>query len=493
MNEAIRNKLSKMFDFSDNPKKWICDIYSIMSKQILEYNDYISYNPGEKFLNVSLRSQTLKDLLHEDLDFLFINNPDTIGHLRGKISIEEVNENIPNSSIVYSSKQDEYLILFNAPLLNLIHIFYSYFELLTQSSKTETCKEEYDDILQSEKFADTTLVGEIMKAIKKIYQDKQFYSSSTFEFYNEPYNICERVQSVRRFIIAHEISHIVLNHNANEYENASGNLKSTYYFKREEEYQADALGAELVLNSFLKSNITPIEFYELVNVASGIRIYFIMLEFIESFHKWYSFSPEYPFASFRDFAVTNYMLIWSNKNNRDLSEYIVNLTIMKNLFRKLPFDAPVVKYSSAIMSLMAHCENLDAKGILDEVKDSETASFILNNKGYYTFYNEYKIYNFEIFKHMEIQELGFYFYFYSYHFGPEYAFNKIKRHFDYLNKFDKNSIGIIDSLEGSSFQQEAYKVTLRQYNINEFINTFNATYEEYYNKSVQIFNVFKNN
>jgi hypothetical protein len=492
---GILKKAKKLYNIPEVPREWQCDIYSVFSEQIKDYNTYIDYYPGDKFSNVEPLKQTLKSLLEADFQYIYSHNQELLKDYKDKILFEEVNDRLPNSMVLFSDNSEENLILFNAPLLNIIHVFFSYFELLTQETKTQSCKEEYDPILKGERFSDTTLLAKIMNTIKYIYDDKSYYSDSSIDFLSEPYNVVERVQGARRFIIAHEIAHIVLGHKQSSYQdNPSDNLKSKYYYSKKEEYVADSLGAQMVLKPFAKRHLKELEFYELVNVLAGIRNYFVMLDMVESFHDWYSYKPQYPYAVFRDYAISNYLSLWSTEQKQDTFQYIHGLSNAKRLFKKLPFEAPALEFSSSIFTLMKKSEELSDKEVYGMISNNKTAEFLINNRGYYSLFEKYHIRDIEAIGNVDENEIGYYYFYYASQYGPEYALKKINRDIEKFVDYKQNPQAVL-SLAGSEdfwINHEMRLAQIRMFNPSSFISHFNANVDHFYNLTLNSFRKFKN-
>lgn len=467
-------------------EEWYCDIYSLMYERIKEYNDVSKYDTGADFKSTGPKKQKLKDLLRSDIEHLAKYNPH-IEAIKDRIYVEEAIQDIPNAAVL-TSNNNEFLILFNTPLLNLIHSFYAYFDIVTQTNKLTGCLEKYDEIALSEEFSDTSLMGKIMLEIKNFYSDRKLHSINNIEFIHEPYNLCERVKATRRFIIAHEIAHVLLNHHHQvlaKKQLIEGNNDFSYlFFRKKLEYDADALGVDLVLSQFAKDKLSEIEHFELINTINGIRLFFVMLEFVESFHEWYMISPEYPHSTLREMSLFNHVGDWMIKYRHQGLKYLEGFTVTKNLFRKLPFDAPAMQFSSLIFVILETTESMTDEEIISVTENlSDTSDlwlnraikgalqyhliernssdrkvlsrFLIKYKGYFSVYKKYNIYNF-VFTNMSDFEFQTYFMYYAVQFGPEYAKRKIEAQYSKqrIEESRKNSLLKLANSAESLTEQE---------------------------------------
>lgn len=413
-------------------EEWDCDIYSILCELIHEYNETLSYDPGPAFRNAQKTKQRLKDLLKQDFEHLIYYNP-YLAVLKDNVYFEEALRELPGASAMNSNNFKEFLILVNTPLLNFIHSFNVNFDVVTQSNKLDGYLEKYDEIALSDALSDTAIMGNVMLDVKNFYADHKLHSVASLDYYREPYNVCERVKATRKFIIAHELAHILLDHHKEELSKRrliKDHPEFDFFlFKKEQEYDADAFAFDMVLKEFDKEHLSDIEYYELINVINGIRIYFVMLEFVESFHEWHKITSDYPHSNLREMAIFDRAFMWISSRARQALELLEGLTSIKNQFRNLPFKAPSMKYGVAIMEAMYHAETMTDDEIRDQSNDSDLAQFLIKYRGYASVFEKYKVYNSQIFNTITEDELGIFYHYYAVQFSPEYGRDKIANQF----------------------------------------------------------------
>lgn len=475
-------------------EEWYCDIYSLLADLIQEYNVSLSYDPGAVFRNAKKIKQRLKDLLRHDLEHLASFNPEFADVMKS-VYVEEVARELPGASAMNSKDFKEFLILFNTPLLNFVHTFNANFELITERTVADGYLEKYEEVARNERFSDTALISKIMSDVKNFYVDHNLHAATSLDFYHEPYNVCERVKATRRFIIAHEVAHILLDHHKADISRRrliENHPEFDYFlFKKKQEYEADALALDIVLKEFDKETLSDIEVYERENAINGIRLYFIGLEFVESFHEWYKVTSDYPHSSLRDMAIFNRSYRWLASRQPEGIKILESFTTTKDLFRNLPFAAPSWRHGvfGGIGGLYS-AENKTDDEIRASFNDKEFANYLIKYRGYYSVYEKYKLYNDQLFYTISEEELHIYFTYHALLFGPKYAHDKIATQLNHvaalkqLEKQPGNQIAArsLEYTEEVEYPAEvAFKREQKLLRVKQFQPSFFDNFEQRFN------------
>jgi hypothetical protein len=474
-------------------EEWYCDIYSLLADLIQEYNASLSYDPGAAFRNAKKIKQRLRDLLKQDIDHLASFNPE-FADVMNNVYVEEVAQKIPGASVMNSKDFQEFLILFNTPLLNFIHAFNANFELITERTVVDGYLEKYEEVARDARFSDTALIYKIMSDVKDFYVDYNVHPATSLDFYHEPYNVCERAKAARRFIIAHEVAHILLGHHKADISRRrliESHPEFDYFlFRKKQEYEADALALDMVLKEFDKEALSDIEVYERENVINGIRLFFIGLEFVESFHDWHRVTPEYPHSSLRDMAIFNRSYKWLASRQPHSIKILESFTITKDLFRNLPYSSPSwVRGTFGTFWGLYRVEQQTDEEILASIDDEEYASYLIQNRGYYSVYEKYQLYNEQLFYTMSEEELEIYFTYHALLFGPEYARNKIVTQLSHvaalrqLEKQPDNQIAarVLKDTEEVEHPNSAFKREHKLLRAKQFQPSFFDNFEQRFN------------
>lgn len=337
----------KINGLSCQQEKWDCNILSQLSSLIKDYNDDVLGDPGENYRTLITGYFSIKELLMEDFFHLEKFNVE-LNPLRDTILIEEALQDIHNASVIYASqdisenyalyipaKINQVLILFNAPLLHIIHMFYSSSMMLLEKSKTSNCIEKYLPESKKEMYDDFPLFKKILYELDKFYGNEKLSEKNKISYYQSPYALCEMVIATRRFIIAHELSHIILGHMSSKLRKSFIENNDTYMkFDFSMEYEADKNAFKMLLSCFADLS-NPMTSIDMSNAVNGVRLFFTMLEMIEVYLNWEVDLKDrtHPFPQNRltNIECEYLKFIISNKDSGLLNDFIVFGTMLKGL------------------------------------------------------------------------------------------------------------------------------------------------------------------
>lgn len=336
--------IKRFYQFRENSKivenVWNCDILSRMSHQIAAYKTELELTNnlalGPEFDNIINAPKLLRELLESDFDYILKYNPE-LEYLRGKVFFTECDEKIDAVSVI-TAHNDEYLIIFNKNIIELIHYFFGFIHLSFQKGYYI---DEFINEAQKDSYSEECLTHTLLKKISHLYTGEFEDVELDITFYFEPFDYIEQVIAARRFMLAHELSHIYCKHHA---ETNHGERFDYEKYSRCQEYEADGNGVYFLLNRFFNQMPLPIKFEEycsLENHIRGIPQLLLLFDFVEGFHEWFKYKPQHPRAFMREIGSIETLyqhIVDLLGNNWPLKYHLQIVTLENQIIKRLPLN-----------------------------------------------------------------------------------------------------------------------------------------------------------
>jgi len=377
----LLDSLQKIYGDCFTDTIWDCDINSILHDTINEYTEYYRKNNkvfleslSTKFLNPQKKKLKLKELLQKDL--LWILSKFEKGeseNIYKSIDFVEISINAPLVSLHSTTDNKKHVIFFNKSMLDFINLYYSIRELLLQNNVCTNTIEKFRKIIHTDRYSDKNLCLLLFESIELLYSKNMSIESKTLTFYHEPYELCEKITAARRFLVAHELAHILLGHNSenkNEYFIQNRKLKHNNKTKNDE-YDADKLARELILSSYFGKELLLHEQCELESTVDSLNAIFSMLDICERCTNWYKEDDDYPKAYLREmksFVDITGMYQADSEKNFDVF-YANHYSIVNNqLFKRIPFEFILQQYGVWFGGIIIHpTREIDNKKLTEKI------------------------------------------------------------------------------------------------------------------------------
>jgi hypothetical protein len=267
---------------------WECDIISSLADLISNHNEFRKEPPNPidtepKFENISYKKEKLSNLLYDDFKYLSKSSmiPE---NLKDNIFFLQVHAPNPNAQVLELNYCDEskYVILFRTPLIYFLHSFYSKFNILTSPYTHAECLPMHDSVMNSESYSDFSLWLKIFQDFEVFFYKSKIVSPISPPHLASPYNYCEAIEGARRFLLAHEIGHLI-------YSRDSNNELVTHFIeigldkqiaeKYAEELWCDSFALKTILSIYEESSGSLL--WELENTLHGILLFFSAFDLVE--------------------------------------------------------------------------------------------------------------------------------------------------------------------------------------------------------------------
>jgi hypothetical protein len=301
------------------------DIVALLAERIREYN------PWQKELNELFESPRdqhlpLEEILLRDAEELAALNPQ-LRKILPYVSFEEYNGNLPGATSTQIVGEEQWIVSINRKLIHLVHAFHGVAFLLTRFRKTDQLLPKYRELVCSDEWDDHRLWLALVKDIEDFYQPASFTSMRTsgYQFLHEPYEYCFAVLTTRKFIVAHELSHILLGHHT--LLGPDGTHPSPEE-QRQLEYEADLMALEIVLRSFEHRELSNHDLILLDGAVFGILATFSMFSYAERLLGWHGDDHSHPSPFFRKLHALKFL---HNHPTTDFNGRRANLSMFQNL------------------------------------------------------------------------------------------------------------------------------------------------------------------
>lgn len=270
-------------------ERWQCDVIEAHAPLIRMHNALKEQNGQlveKKFANLSGNPLPLTELLWKDFAFLCRGNPNHLAH-RDDYVFAEVSGPGPNA-VVLELDNGKYVICFRSCLLAFLHTAFSKLWMLTSLSRCADCHPDHDHLLGSDDYSDEALLAGLLSDFEILFGKRLGDVSISPPHLADPFNYCERVEGVRRFILAHELAHTFSETDPARQAYVDMLVKngatldqiaaSPAWF---EETTADALAIWTLFEIYRPSVENSPQWYEMENAFTGILWYFVVMETVQ--------------------------------------------------------------------------------------------------------------------------------------------------------------------------------------------------------------------
>lgn len=273
---------------------WDCDIRAILSPLIDRHQQELGANgeprePG--FEDYPADAKPLSMLIGEDVDYL-----STVHGLLAQappLSIVEAFSPDVNAQLIRAEVDGKArnLAVFHTPVIYLINSFFSKLDILNASDVYAGCMDEHRPLMEGDDYDDLNLIAAIYRDME-VMVDRSFVRKPLEPpFLGSPFDLCERVEGARRFVVAHEISHSFVDHpfaqdTMNTFRtNLTGSMGEVLS-PRQIEHWAEELwcdeSAVAALNFLYKDELDdPATLHRATNALQGVITFFFMLYLLE--------------------------------------------------------------------------------------------------------------------------------------------------------------------------------------------------------------------
>lgn len=221
-------------------------------------------------INQDIKKCSLSRLLFTDCEFMLGRSK--YSSLLSSLHIIEISNRVPNASAI-TLDDEVYLLLFNSSLINFLHRFFANANMLLQPDRIYSFNEGANKEGNNDKYSDLSLTKRIFTDVLNFYTKDQYLNQQSLDYYYQPYQLIEMVEGARRFIVAHELAHIIYKH--------SEPVDRPESYRAE--YQADLLALDMLISAYggFNSDCSETGSITQANVFNGVRLFFTMLYFVE--------------------------------------------------------------------------------------------------------------------------------------------------------------------------------------------------------------------
>lgn len=273
---------------------WDCDIRAILSPLIEQHQAAVVAQGGARepgFDPYPIAAKPLSTLILKDIDHLttlhgILENGPALSVIEA--FSQSVNAQIISADVGGHARN---LIVFHTPLVYLLNSFFSKLDILNADDVYAGCIDEHRALMEGEAYDDLQLIAGIYRDIE-VLVDRSFIRKPLDPPYlGSPFDLCERVEGARRFIVAHEISHTFIDHPfaQNAMATYRANLTQsmgTALSPQQIEHWAEELwcdeSAIAALNFLYKDQLgDPATVHRVTNGLQGVITFFFLLYLLE--------------------------------------------------------------------------------------------------------------------------------------------------------------------------------------------------------------------
>lgn len=274
---------------------WDCDIRAILSPLIDSHQAAYKARgeePEAGFCHHPPLPKLLATLIGEDAAFLtsmhgLLSNIEPVG-------IIEANSQEPNAQLIRIKQGDaeRSIIAFHTPIIWYMNAFFTKLDLLNGLDIYSGCLAEHRKDMESERYSDISLIVQIYDEMEVLVNREFFKRPISPPFLGSPFDVCERVEGARRFVVAHELSHAVA-------DQPFAQKITAAYRKMLMESLGDALSAERIahwaeelwcdesgvaaLNFLYFDQLDdPAQLHQATNALQGVITFFFMMHLLEA-------------------------------------------------------------------------------------------------------------------------------------------------------------------------------------------------------------------
>ena len=183
-----------------------CDIRFVLKDLISLHNSTFPDREGidtPKFNSPPDTVSHLYDLLAPDFETINSRIP-AVGREQGYVDIAEIAEPIPNAQAEHSERA----ILVHTPLVAYLNSFFAKAHILLSDETGAGCVPAHDAAMTSKDYSDVSLVEGMFADLHKYFVEGLLEEPMSPAYLGDPYDLCERVEGARHFMLLHELGHI---------------------------------------------------------------------------------------------------------------------------------------------------------------------------------------------------------------------------------------------------------------------------------------------
>ena len=296
---TLRNVIAAHTDSVLIEQPWQCNViraHALLIEQHITSLRQQGRDVELKFSSIDRTPQFLRDLLWEDFAYLARGTP-VLRDFADRCVLAEVSGPYPNSTIL--NGQDEHgqalaIVCFKSQLLQYIHSGFSKLWVLTSDAIDAGCLPEHDAILESPAYSDTSLLAGLFNDIEVLFDQKRLFLPFDPPHMADPFEYCERVEGIRRFLLAHELGHALVKPMPLPESELAGLSRSqrAAVERQDEEFGCDAFATYAILDCYATDELEGPALYELENALVGIMTFFFLMEVSETLLRWRRALPD---------------------------------------------------------------------------------------------------------------------------------------------------------------------------------------------------------
>lgn len=283
----MQGLLSEHFGARLIDKPWLCDVRAANAEVIAAHNRVQVANGGEvepKFAGIACVPSRLSDLLWSDFSHLCEGTP-WLAKEAGQLLLVEVAGPSPHADVI--AFQDDSVVVhaigFRAQLLHFLHAAYSKLWMLSAYAGHADCLEEHDQIMAGEQYSDTWLLSGFFNDIELLFDRRKLYLPIEPPHWADPYDYCGRVEAARRFILAHEIGHVVWK-NPSQRKLACPNAPAGFDWQEcspyVEELWCDLFAMQVMLAPYAEGVTEESRVFDVEDAVAGVLQFMILLDMV---------------------------------------------------------------------------------------------------------------------------------------------------------------------------------------------------------------------
>jgi hypothetical protein len=310
---AVRAVVSEQFGGALVERPWLCDVMAVAAPVIQAHNRAAALNDEEiepKFANAAPTPGRFSDLLWRDFEYLCKAVP-WLSDYADRLAFVEIAGPSPVAQVLTVSrdaKPDLHVIGFRSPLLHFCHAVFSKAMMLMATYQGCDCLEEHKHILMRDEYSDTALLAGFFNDIEMLFDRKRLFVPIQPEHWAEPYDYCGRVEGARRFILAHELGHIVWNDPSRRPGPGHGVahiIDPSHPERWTEELWCDGFAIQVILAAYGTEKLSDNRLYSAEDDVLGILTFTTIMDIVEVvLHKTNALSTsEYPPFALRETLV----------------------------------------------------------------------------------------------------------------------------------------------------------------------------------------------
>ncbi len=272
---------------------WDCDIRSINADLIQDHNRALIADGGVAepgFENYNPNPKPLADLIADDIRHILNPLPGLFSESREVLILEAWSQDVNAQVLLRPSGGD--VIAFHTPTVAYLNSFCTRMQILLSFDTYAGCLPEHRTAMEAPDYEDLPL-------IISIFNDAEIFVNATYQrqppsprYLGDPYDFCQIVEGARRFMVAHELAHLLADE-WRAHDDGFAKLRNAFQneafgftdIQRENwvtEHWCDEFAIRTFNQLYLHSAEDPVQMHEATNAICGVLTFFWMLDFLET-------------------------------------------------------------------------------------------------------------------------------------------------------------------------------------------------------------------